>query len=358
MDLAGTTNDIVDLDFRDIVFEAANGKTFALESDTFAGSALEIVEVNVTTGETTLVPTGVTPDNTATLNSPFDIEIDPNNNRAFVTDVDEAAILAIDLDTGSRVLFSDNTISVGASNIEFAYPKGIVMDSANNRLLVTDPTLDAVIAVSLDTGARTLFSDNTTELANSTVEFSSPRYIALDTANNRALILDSTTIIAVSLSTGARTVLTNNDIVSDIDLSSQSDLTVDSANNRALVSDLNRDSVIAVDLDTGVRTVLVDSTTPIVGADGFQKPLGITIDPANNRIILVDWWLNTVNEADLDTGVLTRLAPSSGANSFFTFQSSSVVYDAEHNRALVVEMNRDAIIAVDLITGARVILSQ
>jgi hypothetical protein len=36
----------------------------------------------------------------------------------------------------------------------------------------------------------------------------------------------------------------------------------------------------------------------------------------------------------------------------------SVVYDPQHNRALVIETYRDAIIAVDLTTGARVIFSQ
>lgn len=186
----------------------------------------------------------------------------------------------------------------------------------------------------------------------------SPRYIALDAANNRALVLDGSTLAAINLATGARTILSNADNGSGIELSSQSDLTIDVAGNRVLVADLNRDSVIAVDLVTGMRTVLVDSSTPVEGSDGFDSPLGITIDPQNNRIILVDWWDRAVNAADLTTGSRTQLASASGANPFFTFGTGSVVYDPKHNRALVIEEYRDAIIAVDLTTGARVIFSQ
>jgi sugar lactone lactonase YvrE len=357
MDLSGNTNTIVDKDFRDVIFDATSEQAFVLESDTFAGRVLEIVDVDLTTGETEHVPTSVTPDKNVSLDNPFDIEIDPSNNRAFVSDLDKAAIIALDLDTGARTVLSDNTIAVGTSTMSFTLPKGITLDSQNNRLLVLDSTQDALIAVALDTGARTLISDNLTAVDTSTFDFSSPRYLVLDEANNRALVLDGSTLVAVNLSNGERTILTDNSM-EGIQLSGQSDLTIDVANNRALISDLNRDTVIAVDLDNGARSIFVDDDTPVVGSDGFSKPLGITIDPLNNRIILVDWWSRTVNAADLDTAVRTRLSSSSGANSFFTFQTSSVVYDEEHDRALVVDIDRDTITAVDLVTGARVILSQ
>jgi sugar lactone lactonase YvrE len=232
------------------------------------------------------------------------------------------------------------------------------LDVANNRLLVSDSSQKAIIAVALDTGARTLISDNTVEVGSSTFDFVSPRYIALDAANNRILVLDRSTLAAVNLANGARTILSDDSNGSGIDLSSQSDLTIDIAGNRALVSDINRKSVIAVDLTTGMRTVFVDSSTPVEGSDGFYSPFGITIDAQNNRIILVDNWNRTLNAADLTTGSRTQLASASGANPFFISGTSSVIYDPKHNRALVVEEYRDAIIAVDLVTGARVIFSQ
>ena len=358
MNFAGVSNTIIDKDFREIVFNPLNEHAFVLEADSGSGQVLEIVDMDLATTETVIVPTGVTPDNTLSLDNPFDIEINSAGNVAYVSDIDRAAIITLDLDTGARTLLSNNTTSVAASNIDFVTVKGIVLDADNNRLLVVDSSQKSIIAVALNTGARTLLSDNTIEVGNSTFDLYSPRYIGLDAANNRALVLDGANLVAVSLANGARTILSNASIASDIELSSQSDLTIDIAGNRALVADLNRNSVIAVDLNTGVRTVLVDSATSVEGIDGFQKPLGIAIDPQNNRIILVDWWKRAVNAADLTSGTRTQLASASGANSLFTFGTGSVVYDPKHNRALVIETYRDAIIAVDLTTGARVIFSQ
>ena len=358
MNFAGETNTIIDKDFRDIVFNPVSGHAFVLEVDTFASRVLEIVDVDLATTETVIVPTGVTPDNTLSLDNPFDIEINSSANVAYVSDIDSAAIITLDLDTGARTLLTDNTVAVASSNIEFVTVKGIVLDVANNRLLVSDSSQKAIIAVALDTGARTLISDNTVEVGSSTFDFVSPRYIALDAANNRVLVLDRSTLAAVNLANGARTILSDDSNGSGIDLSSQSDLTIDIAGNRALVSDINRKSVIAVDLTTGMRTVFVDSSTPVEGSDGFYSPFGITIDAQNNRIILVDNWNRTLNAADLTSGTRTLLAPNQGANTFFISGTSSVIYDPKHNRALVVEEYRDAIIAVDLVTGARVIFSQ
>ena len=78
------------------------------------------------------------------------------------------------------------------------------MDVANNRALVEDPCLDAVVAVDLTTGARTILSNNTTP--DNTTPFVNSQGIALDATNNRALVVDITQamVIAVDLTTGAR----------------------------------------------------------------------------------------------------------------------------------------------------------
>jgi sugar lactone lactonase YvrE len=351
MNFAGATNTIIRKYFHDIVFNPVTGNAFALESDTISSRVLEIVDVDLTTGKTVIVPTGITPDNKLSLDEPFDIEINSSANVAYVSDTDRAAIITLNLDTGARTLLSDNTISTGLSNIEFVAVKGIVLDATNNRLLVSDSGKKAIIAVALDTGARTLVSDNTIEGGSSTFDFTNPRYIALDAANNRALVLDGTTLAAVSLATGARTILSDNSMAG-IALSSNSDLTVDIIGNRVLIASQHR--VTAVDLDTGLRTVLVDNSI----STEYQSPLGITIDPQNNRIILIDNWYRTVSAIDLTSATRILLASGSGANAFIISGAGSVVYDPQHNRALVIEKHRDAIIAVDLTTGARVIFSQ
>jgi len=84
-----------------------------------------------------------------------------------------------------------------------AGPLGIALDSANNRALVVDRDLDALIAIDLDSGARTIVSDN-----NTGPNLATPQAIALDSANNRALVVDSVldALIVIELGSGERAV--------------------------------------------------------------------------------------------------------------------------------------------------------
>ncbi len=92
----------------------------------------------------------------------------------------------------------------------FATPVAIALDSANNRALVVDG--QSVIAVDLDPyrrpRERTILSDNTTPDANN--PFSTPVAVAVDTTGNRALVVDGQAVVAVDLTTGVRTILSDN----------------------------------------------------------------------------------------------------------------------------------------------------
>ena len=83
-----------------------------------------------------------------------------------------------------------------------------VLDIAHQRLLAVDSHLNSILAVDLTTGARTVFSAASTTPDAADV-LSIPRAITLDAAHNRALILDTgrKAILAADLDTGARTVI-------------------------------------------------------------------------------------------------------------------------------------------------------
>lgn len=119
-------------------------------------------------------------------------------------------------------------------NTRLVSPQAIALDAANERVLVVDSILAAVITVDLITGMRTVLSDATTPNANN--PFSGPVGITLDTANGRALVLDSTrnAVFVVNLITGARAVLSDA-ITPDANnlFSSLSGIVLDTANNRA-----------------------------------------------------------------------------------------------------------------------------
>jgi len=85
------------------------------------------------------------------------------------------------------------------------------LDSANNRVLVADEILDALIAVDLSTGNRTVLSDdNDTNNSNIAVgrgpSFIAPSGLVLDSANNRVFVGDANSVIVVDMPTGDRAI--------------------------------------------------------------------------------------------------------------------------------------------------------
>jgi len=60
---------------------------------------------------------------------------------------------------------------------------------------------------------------------------------------------------------------------------------------------------VAVDLTSGARTILSDATTPDA-ANPFSLPIGIVLDAANGRALVIDgsFGLNAVMAVELTSG--------------------------------------------------------
>ena len=79
------------------------------------------------------------------------------------------------------------------------------MDNVNNRLLVVDVGLAAILAVDLNTGNRSVISDsNMPGLSNA---FNAPFGLVLDSVNDRIFVLDSAAVLVVDLVSGERVYL-------------------------------------------------------------------------------------------------------------------------------------------------------
>ena len=184
-------------------------------------------------------------------------------------------------------------------------PRGITLDAG--RALLVDDGLDAVVAVDLVSGERTILSDSTTP--NTTNPFVSPVGITLDAANDRALVTDG-----------------------------------------------GLAAVVAVDLASGERTILSDNLSP---GSLFAFPTGITLDADNGRALVVNEGLDAVVAVDLASGARTILSNASIPDAANPFTSTwAITLDSEHNQALVTNYISLAIVAVDITTGARTILSE
>ncbi len=281
-----------------------------------------------------------------------DMVLDSTNNRLLVADSGLNAIVAVDLTTGNGTVISD---SVTGSGINFAFPRSLALDSGNNRVLVADSSLLAIIAVDLVTGNRTVVSDNST---GSGINFSFfLNNIVLDSNNNRVLVSDLSldAIVAVDLTTGNRTVISDSSTGSGTNFDNAEDIVLDSNNNRLLVTDSGLNAVIAVDLTTGDRTVIADSVTGS-GTNFFSLQF-IALDSSNNQVVVTDANLAAVVTVDLATGnrtVISNFSTGSGAN---FVSPRNVVSDSSNNRALVIDISLNAILAVDFTTGNRTVVS-
>ena len=293
--------------------------------------------------------------------------LDSANNRALVFDRGLDALIAVDLTMGARTILSDTTTpnSVNA----FSFPTDVVLDSANNRALLVDIGLGALVAVDLITGARSVLLDTSTVNA-----FRISARFALDSANNRLLSFSNRGgLAAVNLTTGVHTIVSSASIPDTVNaFFSPQGIALDSANNRALVVDDGLDALMAVDLNTGVRSIVSNDTIPNV-VNAFRAPRDVALDSANNRALVIDGDFSdplapvpagSLIAVDLTTGARTILSDDGIPDAVNIFEDPrSVVLDSANNRALVVNnafnhgANVDSLIAVDLVTGVRTVLS-
>ena len=303
---------------------------------------------------------------------PVAVVVDSANGRALTIDRRLRAVVAVDLVTGARTIFSDSVTPGSLNGLQS--PVAIALDSANDRALVVDNRLRAVVAVDLQTGVRTILADS-----GGANPLSAPTGIAVDSANGRALVLDAglRAVVAVNLLSGARTVLSNNSTPDNVNpLTGPIGIAIDSANGRALLVDLGpvataadvRPAIVAVNLASGARTIVsnddrpTDRLPPVPPAttglpiNPFNNPVGIVLD--GSRALVTDAGLRAVLAVDLATGARTVLSSGTVPDAVSTWGNPlAIALDTANNRALVADNRLGAVVAVSLANGARTILS-
>ena len=284
------------------------------------------------------------------LSNPKAIALDSANNRALVVDNVLQALIAIDLNSGEITVISDANTG-GGTNLD--NPFGITLDSANNRVLVVDSSLDALVAIDLTSGDRTLHSDDNTGTGPN---LGAPLGITLDSANNRALVVDANldALVAIDLDSGDRTVLSNSNTGTGPNLVVPRSITLDSANNRALVLDNALDAVFIIDLGSGDRNVLSDENTGTGPILSF--PQSLTLDSTNNRILVLDGGLDALVAIDLDSGDRSIFSDDNTGTGVDLDFPQGIALDIINNRILVVDSSLNALIAIDQNSGDRTVL--
>ncbi len=318
-----------------MAFDAVNNRVFLLQGDRFdydRGS--HVLAIDVATGDRTLL----TGDGAGT--GPFlsrdakGLAYDPNTQRLFTSS--ESGVLAVDVASGAR------------SVLAMAAGRELTADLANNRLLLTGN--DEVLAVNVTTGAVSKFSGPTRGTGPA---FLRPLGIAYDPAGGRAFVgTHDRTVFAVDAATGDRTAF-DPAFRQGFPLERPVAVSVDRTRNRAMVLDENWDYLISIDLATGLREVFSTGET-------LRIPTDLTVDATEDRVLVVDRESNVGDLQGLTLSDGTASVVSSDGS--FTFQVGNgpelespreVAMAPDGTRAFVFERENDQLIAVDLATGDR-----
>jgi DNA-binding beta-propeller fold protein YncE len=240
---------------------------------------------------------------------------------------------------------------------------GLILDAPGNRALLVNRDFYQVVAVDLETGARSIVFDpsGVGEVVPQPVPPASPWPpwpfllvdVALDSTGQRVFVLSTGQLIGVDAATGEFTILSDATTGSGPMPAFLVDMALDAASGRALVLDQTTDTLLAIDLDTGARTVISDATTgsgpPLLGVTG------VALDAQANRALVTTWsWPDAALVAvDLGTGDRTVLSDATTGAGEALDAPRDVALDAAHQRALITSARDGRITAVDLGTGDR-----
>lgn len=192
---------------------------------------------------------------------PRGLAFDETKNIVYIVDDGgngPEVVLSIDLNTGNRTQVSNinNQYNVDVHDI--------VLDHAAQQLYIRS---DGILRIDIETQTTTVFSSGSIGTGVNLGDFWN---MALDKANNRLVIPDMTlnALVGIDLTTGHRSIISMVDVGIGENFSIPVDVTIDAKNNQALVLSRGRGAVFSVDLSNGNREILLDTC---LGADLQDK---------------------------------------------------------------------------------------
>ncbi|MCA8837517.1 MAG: hypothetical protein K8963_06670, partial [Proteobacteria bacterium] len=361
---------------RDVVWDSANSRLLVIGT-----VSDELVAVDITTGNRTVI--GAPMGNSVDFATARGLALDSTNNLVYVAEFASfEGIASVDVEvggsnTGTRTIVSNADTGDGLDGApDFAGARGVVIDSANNRLLVVDSTIDAIVAVNLTNGNRSLVvpPPPSPPMLGSGGRLSAPVGVALNDDTNTLYIADDgiNAVVSVDLASGNRAVVSNDATGTGTALVSPRGLGWNAQATMLFIPDNTLDGVIAVDPATGNRTTVADNDgTAINSAPAFGSPRGHIAAESNTNILVADPSRGTVFRVYLDNDPNTAATEVAGSRvALATLGTNdeldgvqSVIIDATNSRAIAVTGSAsnantlDAVVAIALADGTVTVLS-
>ena len=273
------------------------------------------------------------------LEWPTDVTYDETQDRLFVFEEGFAdPLIEIDEATGNRTLLTNGAVGTG---INFKDPAGIVLDPAGSIAYVVDNIADIVVAVNLDDGSRRLIAGSPTGRGTIATD---PVAVDLDPAAGELYVVDFTlnSLYSVNISTGAQRTISDQATGSGPSLGNPVDVAIDLTARTGYVVDAQVDALFAIDLASGQRRVV---------ASGLDRATGLALGPSGVAYVAVNG--SDIARVDLATGQAALVAgagPRPGALDDITF-------DARNGRVIALDTFPPRVLAIDVATGNRSVLS-
>lgn len=287
------------------------------------------------------------------------LAFDPNGDQLVAIDSLTNAVYGYDVTTGvGRVISAANAAGTPAS-VTYA-PTVLQVDAPRNRAVYFDHALDAVVAVDLATGVRSVLSP-----AEAIASDTSPMYtndLALDTANNRAFAynLFCDCVVGIDLGTGTRSVVASATIGAGAFPSGLSGLVYDDDTTpgapRLLTSlfvNAGIFDLIAIDVGTGNRSVLSSADQGVGVGPALQDPVSLLLDATRDRLIVTDSAVKGVFEVALDNGDRTLVMDDNVGSGPVLNPSFGAAYDPAGDRLFSQQLLDESILATHLATLTR-----
>lgn len=274
---------------------------------------------------------------------------DGKNNRALVVDNSyndylSSSIIAVDLETGAQTLFSDKDVG------------DITVDEAGNRALVL--AAEGLIAIDLTTGQEKLIDVGTLEGSSEKLVLNR---IEFDNLNSKLWALTSSGLVVVDLLTGIPTIVEDTVLKNEpVEMPYAEAMQFDPVNHRIVVASRGYSylGLIGIDTITGDRKVISNQNTPNASnMFAFSGNVDVAVDSTNNRIFAADANHQVIYEVNASTGARIPLELTLDNTKSPINRPMSLFIDAK-NRLIVLNSRVDSLIAVDLATKKTSLISE
>ena len=207
--------------------------------------------------------------------------------------------------------------SSGSGTSQFSSPVAAAVDTTNNKLLIVDRTNSRIVRIDSGGGGTTLGAnwESFGTSGSGTNQFSSPTSVAVDTTSNKVFVSDRSNnrIVRFDSGGGGTTLGANWQSFGSSgsgtnQFSSPYQIALDTVSNKIYVADSTNDRIAYVDNGGGGTTLGANWQT--YGSTGWgtgllDGPRGIALDLLNDKLYVADYNNGAVYRFDSGTGGTT-----------------------------------------------------